>query len=565
MKNKKIISLIIVFFSISICLLGCGKLPGGKDTPDLKIDNEQTKQQMMEKEQYLNLFIGDNIDTLDISKSSDAYSSQIIMETNEGLTRWSVKAGKDQLEAAGAKSWEVSDDNRIWTFYLRDQKWSDGQPVTAKQYVDSWIRLLDHDTGADASLIHIIKGAEEFSSGKGKKEDVGVEAVNDKVLKIILKEPAPYFVQLTAQSKLYPIRIDKVEQAGEDYGKDIDKLVYNGPFVIKEWVKDSHITLKKNDDYWDKKNVKLNEVNFQMIEKEPEKMRMFENKELDVVEATRAHKDRYKVMSQNGDMGYRSVYTPEYDYEVFNCKDKNKLFTNSKIRLAFSLAMDRNGLTDIVFDKNHPAYGMVPFKISSEKVQYREMIQEPLKLIRDDPKTLFKQGLSELGLDSEARYTVSYLVVGTDDFIRTRAEFMQDQWQKALDVDVKLDFVSDYQQFDSKLKSGDFQITGITKDSVYNDPMVFFEEFTSDNPNNYGNYSSKEFDDAINRVKHEKDYSKRLKLYADAERIVLCKDAAIAPAVYKARNIFIHNYVENLMTPMFGPYYEFKYVHIDGR
>lgn len=555
MKSKKWLALVLTLvFALSVGLTGCGD---GKSTG--KAD----------KEQYLNLFLQDDVETLDSSKATDGYSGQVLAEVMEGLTRLENEGKGDKVVFTGAKEVKVSDDKLTYTFKLNDLKWSDDKPVTAQEYEYAWKRLVDPKTASEyAYLIYCIKGAEEFNTGKGKIEDVAVKAIDDKTLEVQLKSATPYFTQLTAFKNLLPLRKDKIEAAGEKYGQDASQLVYNGPFVIDQWVKGSEVILKKNEKYYDAKNVKLTKVNLKVVKEEQPRMQMFESKQIDASGARGEYRDKFKNSAESQGYQIAQGYIPSTGYNFFNANDKSKLFTNAKVRLAFSLAYDREDLVKGVFKRNYPAYGWAPYELLNGEKEYRKEVAEPLKEAAKkypDPKALLKEGLKELGLDPEKQITVTYLSSGTDTFSRTIAEWYQQQWQNKLGVVIKIDAVNDFPQFLDKCDQGDFQIAGMRWTGDYNDPMTFFDMFTTGNGNNEGNWSNKTYDELVKKVAAESDYAKRLELFKQMEQILLVDDAGIAPTMYYDKFTFIQKYVKNLQQPLFGPDYEFYHAYTEGR
>lgn len=551
MKSKKWLALMLTLvFALSVGLTGCGGTKSGAD-----------------KEQFLNLILAADVKTLDSSKATDTYSAQILIETMEGLTRVTNDGKQDKVELAGAKEYKVSDDKLTWTFTLRDYKWSDDKPVTAKDYEYAWKRLLDPKTASDyAYFLYCVKGAEEFNTGKGKIEDVAVKAVDDKTLEVKLNAPTLYFLDLTAFKNLYPLRQDKVEAAGEKYGQDPAQLVYNGPFTIANWVKGSKVELVKNEKYWDAKSVKLSKATFNVVKEEQPRMQMFEAKQLDATGARGEYREKFKSQAEKEGYQINQGYNPMTAYDFFNANDKDKLFTNAKVRLAFSLAIDREALIKNVFKRHYPAYGWAPYALSIGGKEYRKEVPEPLKALKDkDPKALFAEGLKELGLDPAKQYTVSYLSSGTDTVSRTIAEWYQNQWQTKLGVIVKLEAVNDFPQFLDKVDNGEFQIGGMAWGADYNDPMTFFDMWTTGNGNNPGKWSNKTYDELVKKVAAETDQAKRLELFKQMEQILLVDDCAIAPTYFADKFTFIHKYVKGLQMPLFGSDYEIKWAYTEGR
>lgn len=528
--------MLALVLALTVGLAGCTK--GGS-----KIDGEQ----------FLNIPFPADVRTLDSSKATDSYSGEILGETMEGLTRIIVENGLDKVINTGAKDIKISDDGKVYTFTLNDLKWTDDKPVTAEEYVYSWTRLLDPATASDyAYLVYCIKGAEEFNSGKGSAADLGIKAKDAKTLEVTLNYPVPYFTQLTAFKNLVPLRKDKVEAAGEKYGQDPAQLVYNGPFVIKSWSKGTEIVLEKNEKYYNAKAVKLKTVNFKIIKEEQTQMQAFQAKQIDITGAKGEYRAKFAKEAEANGYTINKGNDPVAAYVFFNTNDKDKLFTNAKVRLAFSIALDREDYIKNVFKRNYPAYGWAPHGLLNGKDEFRQKVEEPLKkAIADnkDPKALFQAGLKELNLDPNATYTINYLNSSTDTFSKTIAEWYANQWKTKLGVETKIDAVPDFPQFLDRTDRGEFQVASMAWGADYNDPMTFFDMWTTGNGNNPGKWSNKEYDDLVKKVALETDFAKRLEMFKKMEQILVVDDAGIAPTYYRDMYSFIHGYAKNIMQP----------------
>ncbi|MDO6356061.1 ABC transporter substrate-binding protein [Caloramator sp. CAR-1] len=246
------------------------------------------------------------------------------------------------------------------------------------------------------------------------------------------------------------------------------------------------------------------------------------------------------------------------------------IFTNRNVRLAFSLAIDREKLCKYVFQRFYPAYGWTPYNILIGNKPYRNLVSEPLKLEKakypNDAalKALLQRGLKELGINPNSKITVTFLSSGTDSFSRTIAEFYQNECQKKLGVIVNIDAVSDFGTFLGKIDKGEFQIGSMAWNADYNDPMTFFDMWLSNSGNNSAKYSSKKYDELIKKISLEPDNNKRLAMFKEAEKLLVVDDSAIAPTQYSDRYKFTHSFVKNWRLPLFASY-ALKGVYISGR
>lgn len=571
MNSKKIMATVLATAVVATSVLaGCGKKAG---------NDSAGKNAEIDKEQYVNAFLKAEPQTLDTSKSKDSYSSQILLEVTEGLTRLEKDdKGKEVSKPAGAESWTKSDDGLTWTFKIRDMKWSDGKAVSAKDYEYSIKRTLDPKTAAQyAFFLYTIKGAEAYNSNKDAaksdalKAAVGVKAIDDKTLEIKLEKPTAYFLDTTNFKVYLPQRQDIVEKAGDKFGTEANTLVFNGPFKIKEWVHQNKFVLEKNNDYWDAKNVKLNTVTFKIIKDEEAKYKEIFNGSLDIGGVRKPEwMQKYdgtgkfeKLEGFDGSIVYQMYNTsPEYN------KQKN-IFSNVKVRQAFNLAMNREDVVKTLYkDLGVPAYGWVPKEILVGGEEYRSKTEEPLKKLKEnnkDPKALFIEGLKELGLgDDPSKITVEYLSSGTDALAKEFSEYYQQIYQKTLGIKMTIKYVewNIYQNMTDKL---DYQLAGQAWVGDYNDPMTFIDMFLSGTNMVSNGWSSKEYDAIVEKAKNSIDPKVRTQAFADAEKLLLVDQSVVTPITYRKYATYKEKYIKNVMIVNFGSIQEYKYAYTQGR
>lgn len=235
-----------------------------------------------------------DISSMDTSQASDSTSFEAINNVMEGLVR--VDSNKE-LTPGMAESWEKSEDAKTWTFKIRkDAKWSNGDPVTAKDFEFAFLRNLTPETACEyAYVMYDIEGAEDFNLGKSTDAStVGVKALDDSTLEVKLNRPVNYFDQLMAFPVFFPVNQKAVETYGADYGTTQDKLVFNGPFIMETWKLEDQYSLKKNANYWDNKTVNLDKVNFKVVKDINAAVNLYETGAVDKVAIASEHVDKYK-------------------------------------------------------------------------------------------------------------------------------------------------------------------------------------------------------------------------------------------------------------------------------
>ncbi|KYH35559.1 dipeptide-binding protein DppE precursor [Clostridium tepidiprofundi DSM 19306] len=569
MKGKKIMALLLtVSLGVSAALMGCGKTQTSTSDNEKKTETTQKEQAKggIDKDQYLNIILGNEPKSLDPSKSSDLYSSQVLAEVMEGLTRIEQENGKDVIKPAGAKSWEKNEDGTVWTFHLRDYKWSDGKTVTANDYVYGIKRTLNPKTGSPyAFLLYPIKNAKAYNAGKAKADEVGVEAVDDKTLKFTLESPCAYFMDLTYFKVMHPQRKDIIEAAGERYGTEKDTMVFCGPFVISEWVHQSKVVLEKNKNYWDADSVKLNKVTMKIISQEASRMSELYNGGIDATGVS--DPNWVKKLSDTGKFNVLKGYDPSTTYVFFNQKDK--YFKNAKIRKAFILADDREARAEVLFrNLAQPAYGWCPPSLQIGGEDFRAKVNyEPLrKLVKEnpDPKKLLIEGLKEIGADPDpAKMDVTLLEGSTSARSKEFAEFAQENYRQKLGVNAKVEYVK-WPIFVKRTDEMDYQVASMAWNGDYNDPMTFFDMWTTNAKVVPTGWSNPKYDKLIEKAAATLDKEVRTEAFKEAENILLYEDGVISPGVYRKRQTFVRKYAKNIMYPLFGAI-EVKYAYTEGR
>lgn len=575
MNGKKLlVLLLVVVMSCSLFFIGCSEKNNdveqgsansgeGTETGDTGDANQEPE---MDEDQTINVSMIEP-KTLDIALSSDTYSGDIFTQTMEGLTRLvEDEEGNDVVKPAGAKSWDISKDGLVWTFHLRDYNWEDGVKVKAQDFEYGIKRTLAPDTASKyAFLMYPIKNAEEYNSGKANADDLGVKALNDNTLEITLKDVCPYFGQLINFKTFLPQRKDKIEEFGEKFGSEAEYFISCGPFKLTKWLHNNEIVVEKNENYWDKDVVKLQKVNMKIITDPNARYNALFSGTIDSCGVTKP--EWIEKFEKSGKFRNIKSVDPSCNYQFYNQKDE--LFKNANIRKAFSIAITREDMADVIFHGAYEAaYAWIPPGIQLGDKEYRSLNKEmPVKMIsadEPDPKKLLVKGLTELGLDPDpSKHTVTMLMSGTDDWDRTYAEYMQQMFKIKMGINMDAKYV-EWDMFQKLVDDGDYQIGGMAWGADYNDPMTFLDFFISTSGMVNTGWENKEFDEIIAKAAVEMDDTKRLEYYSKAERILVYEDAVIAPTVSRSRNTFRAKYVKKLMSPLFGST-DFKYAYIQGR
>ncbi|CAN7398154.1 peptide ABC transporter substrate-binding protein [Rossellomorea sp. LjRoot5] len=440
----------------------------------------------------------------------DSYSWTALNNLMEGMTRLNAN---HEPEAAMAEKWDVSEDGKVYTFHIRDNaKWSNGDDVTAGDFVFAWKRLLNPDTGSPAAFLgYFIEGGEAFNTGKGSVDDVKVAAKDEKTFEVTLTSPQAYFLSVIANPAFFPIN-EKVATENPEWFAEADTFVANGPFKLTEWEHDSHFVMEKNDQYWDKDSVKLDKVHWAMVNDTNTDYQLYKTGELDTADVPA---DLSKQLFEEGKVNVEDQ-AGTYFYR-FNLEKEP--FQNQNIRKAFAMAVDQQQMVDFVTkNKEKPAYGFVSkgFKDPSGK-DFREANGDLVTTDVEEAKAHLKKGMEEEGYDKLPEVTLTY---STSDTHQKIAEALQQMFKENLDVDVKLANM-EWNVFQDEQKALKFQLSRSSFLADYADPINFLENFQTGHSMNRTGWGNENYDKLIQQAKNEADEAKRFEMMYEAEKILM--------------------------------------------
>ncbi|RDW20460.1 peptide ABC transporter substrate-binding protein [Oceanobacillus chungangensis] len=482
--------------------------------------------------------------------ASDTTSGAVLYQIFEGLMRINQDG---EVEEAMAESYDVSDDLLTYTFHIReDAVWSNGDPVTAGDFEYAWKWVLNPDNADTdyAYQLYVIKGAQAAKEEGASSDDIGVTAIDEKTLEVILEQPTPYFLDLTAFYTYYPVN-QKVVEGATDWALNVtDTYVTNGPFLIESWAHKDQIVLKKNPEYWDADTVKLETINMYMIDDENTSLEMFNSGELDWAGDPTDALPLSAIPSLKADGSLNISPLAGVYYYAFNTEVEP--FNNVNIRKAFALAINREGIVQSVTQREEiPAMALVPPSIweESEEGYFKDNDVETAK-------EYLATGLEELGLEELPAISLSY---NTSEAHAAIAQAVQDMWRQNLGVEVTLNN-EEWNVYLDSMSAGNFQTGRMGWLADFNDAINFIELFQSVGGNNYTNWESEEYSNLIEQSRTETDPDARKEILREAEAIFM-EDLPIAPIYFYTNAWLSKDFVKDLeVSPLGGVQFKWAYL-----
>ncbi|MUG45021.1 peptide ABC transporter substrate-binding protein [Paenibacillus woosongensis] len=530
-KNKSLLLLLTLVLALSTLLAACGSNDkgasnGGKNnTP---AENASSGEEKLAADQTLRVNLSAEPPTFDPAQAQDSQANTVLKTMYEGLARMDEHG---QPVPAAAEKWDV--DGTKYTFHLRkDAKWSNGDPVTANDFVFAWERVLSPNTQPAAPYayqLYYLKNAQAYNEGKITDfSQVGVKATDDYTLEVELDAPTPYFLGLTSFYTFYPVHQSVKDDA--KWAVDASKMIVNGPFTLTTWIKGQTIEVTKNENYWDKDDIKLNKITMSLVNSGATEITSYRNNELDraghpngeiptdqIPIVQKELKDEYKVK------GIASTY-----YYQFNVTAKP--FDNAKIRKAFAMAIDRQIIVDkVTLGGQIPAFGFIPPGIAGVNDEYRTEVKDDYFTENvEEAKKLLEEGMQEEGYTKLPDITLTY---NSSEAHKKIALAVADMWKKNLGVDVKTEN-QEWAVFIENRKNLNYQVARAGWSADYNDPMTFIDLWTSNSGNNDIGFKNEEFDKLIAEAKAIEDNTKRNENFKKAEEILVKDNMAIMPIYY---------------------------------
>jgi oligopeptide transport system substrate-binding protein len=493
---------------------GCGK--------------RETAVERGNREQVLHRGIGNEVTELDPHLVTGVAEGNVLRALFEGLV---AEDPVDLHPVPGvAERWEISADGTVYTFFLRaNARWSNGDAVTAADFVASFRRILTPSLAADyANMLYLLRGAEAFHKGTTKDfSQVGATAVDLRTLRLTLEHPAPYFLSLLTNSPWFPVPLATIEKHGSAYQRGntwtrAGRIVTNGPFKLTKWLPNQVIVAEKYPGYWDAAIVRLNAIHFYPIESVDAEERAFRSGQLHLTEFAPLSKvDAY--VRDTPHLVRRDPYLGTYFYR-FNTR--RAPLNDARIRRALALAVDREAIaTKVARGGQRPASALTPPGTAG----YTATAGIPSDL------AAARRLLADAGFPGGQGLPAIELLYNSSENHRAIAEALQEMWRRDLGVEIRLTN-QELKVVHAARRAGDFQILRSDWVGDYLDPATFLDIFRSDSGNNYTGWSHPEYDAALFAAARTVDPAARFALFQRAEALLL--EAAPIIPLYHYTHVF---------------------------
>lgn len=493
---------------------------------------------------------------LDYGRATDSTSITVLFHTMEGLLTYDDEMA---LIPGVAERWEIREDGA--TFWLReDARWSNGEPVTARDFVFAWRRVQDPATAsAYAFIMYPVKNAEAINRGDLPRETLGVRAVGDRILEVEFEQPTPYFDKLVAFVTFYPVNEAFFESADGRFGADADMLLYNGPYLMTEWVHSASMRWERNPDYWGEHKGFIDTINVGYITDDVNaRLNLFKDGQIADTQLTpqmlgEAMERRWQIdRSMDG-----TVFFLQLNFR------EGRITANRNFRKALLLAQDP---VEFVYKalkepSYMPAVSLFPYWIRGAGDYFR---QEHPPIPHEYNVARAREHLElarlELGLEE---FPPIHLLADDSPLGSISAEYFQAVYARNLGLEMRID-KQIFKQRLAKMDAGDFDIVVSGWGPDYDDALTFGDLFSSWNLNNRGRYASPEMDAFVRIAQSELDPVRRMEAFAEIQDLVH-EDVVIVPMYERGWSFVVDPRLKGFKRRSVGPEVDYTYAWIDDQ
>ncbi len=481
---------------------------------------------------------------LDSSRTTDAISIRILGHTMEGLTRYDAD---NRLIPGVAKRWRVDEEGA--TFWLReDARWSDGEPVTAHDFVHAWQRAQDPATASEyAYIMYGIENAEAINNGEAAPDTLGVEAIGDHELQVRFARPVPHFDRLVAFASFLPKRQDFIERHGDRYASSAETLLANGPFRMSRWDRGARLTLERNPYYWAADEIWLERIDFGYITSDTRAaLNLFRDNKiamagLDADTMLNALQQRWRIHRFDDGVLF---------YIDFNHRPE-RMTRNRNLRKALALTFDANEFVNrvVATPGMRPGVSLFPRWLPGVDGLLRDEVppaQREVDLER--ARAHLEKAREELGVD---QLPPIVLLTGDSPTANRQAEYLQSLWSQTLGLEIRID-TQIFRQRLAKMSAGDYDLVLAGWGPDYADPLTFGDLYASWNQNNRARYHNEEMDHWVDVARNSLDPEERVRAFGEIQRIIH-EDVVMIPTYERGVIYVLHPRLEGVIRRQISP------------
>ena len=471
--------------------------------------------------------LGGDPTSLDPAAAADTFSTQVLQDLYEGLT---CESSTGDVVPGVAYSWAVDSTGTVYTFQLRpDARWSNGKQVRAQDFVSAWQRVVDpHQASPVSDNLQLIAGAPEIIAGRLPPTALGAYAEGDQVLVVKLNQPAPYFPQLLTHSATFPVYSDASART-----HDPANWISNGPYVLSRWEPGTRLELAQNKRYWDRANVHIPRVQYQVAPDQNAQLASYRAGQIDLTDSVPANALPWLRSEHSMELVTAPFLATAYYGLNLSIEP---LASNLKLREALAMAIDRQRLVSALGFGQTGAYGFVPpgtWNYNPQSWQWKDLSDS-------DRIAQAKRLYAEAGYSSKTGLHL-LLLFNTSPAIKQTAIVVAAMWKEILGIDTEFSD-EEYRVFlQSRHDKKRWQVIRLGWTADYNDASAFLNIFQSNSPNNLG-FASPTVDRLLDEAAHTADPQARRGKLEEAEKEVL-KDYPVIPLYFYVSKRLVKPYV----------------------
>ena len=495
--------------------------------------------------------------TIDPSLNAQIYGVIYISHVFEGLT---VRDRNNKIVPGVAESWEISEDGKTYTFFLRtNSTWSDGKPVVAEDFVYSWQRQVDPKVASEYSYQHEpVKNAMAITRGELPVEALGIKALDDHTLVVELEAPTAYFLEVIAFPTFSPLRKDIIEQYGDKWTLSPETYIGNGPYVMSERNIDENIIMVKNPNYWNADTIVAEKITFVFMQNGAAAVAGIKDGSLHM--AYEPPQKDIPTLTEEGLIQIKPLIATYY----YPINVTNQYLKDPRVRKALSLAIDRNYIVEQVTKGGQkPAGGWVPYAVNDVNGDFRINGGDFYDISKEGYVKnieMAKKLLADAGYPNGEGFPVIEFKTDPGNHVEI-FEAVQQMWKEHLNIDSTITQI-DNALLGQTLLEKNFMIGRLYWSADYSDPMSMMSLFTSYNTQNNGGYSNKRYDELIGQAMSTDDNNIRMQAMHEAERILIEEDMGAIPLYFFTEPLLVNPKLKDVVYNPLG-FHKFFYAYLD--